>query len=98
MEDSLAAVALDISGRGLLVFNARFPAPKVGDFDVELVQEFLHAFCTNAAVTMHVDLVRGDNAHHIAESIFKATARALREATAIDPSRPDDVPSTKGVL
>lgn len=98
MEDSLAAVALDISGRGLLNFNAAFPTAKVGEFDVELVREFLHAFCLNAAVTMHVDLVRGNNSHHIAEAIFKAVARALRAAVEIDPRRADEVPSTKGVL
>lgn len=98
MEDSLAAVALDVSGRGLLSYSVRFPAPKTGEFDVELVREFLHAFCLNAGVTMHVDLVRGSNTHHIAESIFKGTARALRTAVAIDPRTAGEIPSTKGVL
>lgn len=98
MEDSLAAVALDVSGRGLLSYSVRFPAPKTGEFDVELVREFLHAFCLNAGVTMHVDLVRGSNTHHIAESIFKGTARALRTAVAIDPRAAGEIPSTKGVL
>lgn len=98
MEDSLAAVALDVSGRGLLSYNVRFPAAKTGEFDVELVREFLHAFCLNAGVTMHVDLVRGSNTHHIAESIFKGTARALRTAVAIDPRTAGQIPSTKGVL
>ena len=98
MEDSLAKVALDISGRGLLDFNVKFPTPKVGDFDVELVEEFWHAFCLNAAVTMHVDLVRGNNSHHIAEAVFKGAARALRAAVAIDPRLGGRIPSTKGVL
>lgn len=98
MEDSLASVALDVSGRGLLSFNAEFPAAKIGEFDVELVPEFLHALCANAGINMHVDVVRGTNCHHIAEAIFKATARALRAALAIDPRIAGQVPSTKGIL
>ncbi|KPK66015.1 MAG: imidazoleglycerol-phosphate dehydratase [Planctomycetes bacterium SM23_32] len=98
MEDSLTCVALDVSGRGLLNYNVEFPASKIGAFDVELVREFLHAFCLNAGITMHVDLVRGDNCHHIAESLFKGAARALRAALAIDPRMAGEVPSTKGVL
>lgn len=98
MEESLAAVAVDVSGRGLLSYDVQFPSPKVGDFDVELVREFLHAFCLNARTTVHVDLVHGTNSHHIAESIFKGLARALRTAATIDPRRVGQVPSTKGVL
>ena len=98
MEDSLAAVAVDLSGRGMLCYEVAFPAHKVGEFDVELVQEFLQAFCTNAGVNMHVDLVRGTNGHHIAEAVFKAVARALRAAVGIDPRLHGEVPSTKGVL
>lgn len=98
MEDSLARVAVDISGRGLLHCEARFPAQKIGEFDVELVREFLHAFCLNAAVTMHVDALRGENSHHVAEAIFKAVARALRQAAEPDPRQAGRVPSTKGVL
>jgi imidazoleglycerol-phosphate dehydratase len=98
MEDSAADIALDISGRGQLTYNVTYPAPKVGEFDVELVQEFLHALCLNAGLTMHVDLVRGTNAHHIAESIFKGFARALRKAVEIDPRQSGQIPSTKGVL
>ncbi len=98
MEDSLTAVAVDVSGRGLLSYNVTFPAAKVGEFDVELVREFLHAFCLNAGITMHVDLIRGENTHHIAESIFKGAARALRAAVAVDPRLAGQVPSTKGVL
>ena len=98
MEDSLTEVALDVSGRGRLAYNVSFPAAKVGEFDVELVGEFLRAFCANAGVTMHVDLVRGDNSHHIAESVFKGMARALRTAVSIDPRLAGQIPSTKGVL
>ena len=98
MQDSLAMVAVDLSGRPLLCFNAQFPTDKVGEFDVELVPEFLQAFTNNAAVTLHVDIVRGSNSHHIAEAIFKATARALRAAVAIDPEAAGEVPSTKGTL
>jgi len=98
MEDSLAAVAVDISGRGLLCYEVSYPAPKIGEFDVELVQEFLHAFCVNAGLNVHVDLVRGTNGHHIAEAVFKGVARALRAAVAVDPRLEGRVPSTKGVL
>jgi len=98
MQDSLATVAVDLSGRPLLSFNAQFPTDKVGEFDVELVPEFLQAFVSNAGLTLHVDLVRGSNSHHIAEAIFKATARALRAAVAIDPEAAGEVPSTKGTL
>ncbi len=98
MEDSLTEVAIDVSGRGLLSYNVEFPSAKVGEFDVELVREFLHALCLNAGITMHVDLIRGNNSHHIAESIFKGVARALRTAVAIDPRISGEVPSTKGVL
>ena len=98
MQDSLADVALDLSGRPLLCFNAQFPTSKVGAFDVELVPEFLQAFTNHGGLNLHVDLVRGTNSHHIAEAIFKALARALREAAAIDPGAAGEVPSTKGTL
>jgi imidazoleglycerol-phosphate dehydratase len=98
MEASLAAVAVDISGRGLLSYDVTFPAQKIGEFDVELVREFLHAFCMNAAITVHVEVPRGDNSHHIAEAVFKAFARALRAAVEPDPRQGSQVPSTKGVL
>jgi len=98
MQESLADVSVDISGRPFLSFNAEFPTGKIGDFDVELVGEFLQAFVNNAAVTVHVELVRGTNSHHIAEAIFKGLALALREAVAIDPEAAGQVPSTKGIL
>ena len=97
MEDSLAQVSLDLGGRGVLVYNAAFPSPKTGDFDVELVEEFLRAFSSNAGMNLHVNVPYGRNSHHVAEAIFKALARALDTATQIDP-RVKGVPSTKGKL
>ena len=98
MQDSLVAVALDLSGRPLLIFNAQFPTDKVGEFDVELVAEFLQAFSNHGGLNLHVDLIRGTNSHHVAEAVFKATARALRAAATIDPQAAGEVPSTKGTL
>lgn len=97
MDEALAEVALDISGRPYLVFNVNFPTEKVGRFDVALTEEFMRALATNANITLHVNVPYGKNAHHVAEAIFKALARSLREAVAIDP-REAGVPSTKGVL
>ncbi|RME12345.1 MAG: imidazoleglycerol-phosphate dehydratase HisB [Ardenticatenia bacterium] len=98
MDEALALVALDFSGRGLLVFQGAFPAQKVGTFDTELVPEFLRALAHNAAMTLHVQVLAGQNTHHIIEGIFKALGQALRMAVALDPRRGDDVPSTKGML
>jgi len=98
MQDSLAIASVDICGRAFLSYNVQFPSSKVGEFDVELVGEFLQAFVNNAGITLHVDLVRGTNTHHIAEAVFKALARALRTAAAIDPAAAGEVPSTKGTL
>jgi imidazoleglycerol-phosphate dehydratase len=97
MQESLANVALDISGRSALVFNAKLDSKKIGDFDSELIKEFLEAFTVNAGLNLHVDVPYGENAHHIAEAIFKGIAKALDKATRID-ERTDEVPSTKGVL
>lgn len=97
MDEALALVAVDCSGRGLLAFDASFPAHKIGDFDVELVEEFLHALAVNGGITLHVRLLAGRNVHHMAEAIFKGLARALGDAVALDPQRAG-VPSTKGVL
>jgi len=97
MDESLAQVAVDLGGRAGLVFNVTFPDEKVGAFDTALVKEFMHALAFNAAMTLHINVPYGDNAHHIAEAVFKALARALDTATALDPRR-GDVPSTKGVL
>ena len=98
MDEALTRVALDLSGRAFLVFEAQFPTPKIGTFDTELVREFFQALAGNCGANVHVDNIRGANSHHIAESCFKALARALREAVEIDPRQSDAIPSTKGVL
>ncbi|MDE1568824.1 imidazoleglycerol-phosphate dehydratase HisB [Aquabacter sediminis] len=98
MDETLTRVALDISGRPYLVFRTSFSAPKIGEFDTELVREFFQAFASNAGVTLHVETLYGDNNHHIAESCFKGLARALRAAVAIDPAAAGEIPSTKGAL
>jgi imidazoleglycerol-phosphate dehydratase len=98
MDEALTRVAIDISGRPLLVFDVEFVRDKVGPFDTELVQEWFNAFAVNAAVTLHVATLYGGNDHHIAESCFKGLARALRAAVAIDPRAANEVPSTKGTL
>lgn len=98
MEEALANVAMDISGRAAVIFNVRFAGDKIGSFDVQLVEEFLRALCREAGVNLHVNVPYGVNDHHIAEAIFKAVAQALRTAKAIDPSRRDEIPSTKGTL
>jgi imidazoleglycerol-phosphate dehydratase len=98
MDETLTRVALDISGRPVLVFRAAFPSAKIGAFDTELVREWFQAFAMNAGVTLHVETLYGDNSHHIAESCFKGLARALRMAVAIDPRLAGEIPSTKGQL
>ncbi len=98
MEEALAQIALDISGRPLLVYDVDIPAETVGDFDTQLTEEFLQAFCRAGGLTLHVRLLAGRNAHHCVEAIFKGLARALSDAVAIDPRAGDAVPSTKGVL
>ena len=97
MHEALASVVIDFSGRPFLVYNVDLPKAKVGEFDVELVEEFFVAFCNHAGANIHVNLAYGDNLHHIIEGIFKAFGRALDEATSIDP-RIDGVLSTKGKL
>jgi imidazoleglycerol-phosphate dehydratase len=98
MDEALTRVALDISGRPLLVFKTEFVRDKVGTFDTELVQEWFQAFAMNSGLTLHVATLYGSNDHHIAESCFKGLARALRAAIAIDPRAANEVPSTKGSL
>jgi imidazoleglycerol-phosphate dehydratase len=98
MDEALTRVALDVSGRPFLVFRTTFPRHKIGTFDTELVREFFQAFAMNSGITLHVETLYGENAHHIAESCFKGLARALRTAFTIDPRRAHEVPSTKGVL
>jgi len=98
MDETLARVAIDISGRPVLVFKAQFSRDKVGAFDTELVREWFHAFAMNAGITLHLEVLYGSNDHHLAEACFKGLARALRAAVAIDPRARDEVPSTKGSL
>lgn len=97
MDEALAFCSVDISGRPYIYFDAEFSRDKVGEFDVELVKEFFVAFANNARITIHLEVVRGENTHHMIEALFKAFGRALREAVAFDP-REKGVPSTKGVL
>lgn len=97
MDEALAMVALDISGRPFLVFEADLPRVKLGDFDLEMVEEFFRAVAVQAGITLHIRLLSGKNAHHMAEAIFKAVGRALRDAMRIDPAI-RGVMSTKGVL
>jgi imidazoleglycerol-phosphate dehydratase len=97
MDECLAQVAVDLSGRPAFVFNVRFTGPSIGQFPVELVEEFLKALATSGRMNLHVTVPYGSNNHHIAEAIFKALAKALRQATSHDP-RNDEVPSTKGSL
>jgi imidazoleglycerol-phosphate dehydratase len=98
MDGTLTRAALDVSGRPFLVFKAEFDRPKIGEFDTELFREFWQAFAMNAGITLHLENFYFDNNHHLAESMFKAVARALREAVEIDPRAADRVPSTKGTL
>jgi imidazoleglycerol-phosphate dehydratase len=97
MEETLVTSAIDLGGRAYFVFQAEFPASKIGEFDSELVADFWQAVAANALANLHVVVHHGRNSHHIAEGIFKATARALRMAVEADP-RLSDVPSTKGTL
>ncbi|MBR6921279.1 MAG: imidazoleglycerol-phosphate dehydratase HisB [Clostridia bacterium] len=98
MDEALVLSAVDISGRVYLNFNAEFNTEKIGDFDTELVKEFFYGFVRSAAVTLHIKMFEGENSHHLAEAIFKGTARALRQAVSIDQSYKNEIPSTKGTL
>jgi imidazoleglycerol-phosphate dehydratase len=98
MDETLTRCAIDVSGRPYLIFKVNFPRQKIGDFDTELVREWFQAFAMNAGITLHIENAYGENAHHIAESCFKALARSLRDAIEIDPRQKDRIPSTKGSL
>jgi len=97
MDEALAEVVIDISGRGHLAFDLSFPKTKFVDFDVEVVHEFFAAFVMNAGITAHINLIKGKNMHHVIEAIFKAFAVTLSKACEISP-RKKGVPSTKGIL
>lgn len=98
MDEALTRAAVDVSGRPFLVWKVAFPTPKIGGFDTELAREFFQALAQNARITLHLENLYGDNGHHIAETCFKAAARALRAAIAPDPREAGAVPSTKGTL
>jgi imidazoleglycerol-phosphate dehydratase len=98
MEEALAQVAIDLSGRPLLVYEAEIPAKSIGQFDTALTEDFLQALCRTGGITLHVRLLAGRDAHHATEAVFKALARALSDAVAIDSRGRGEVPSTKGEL
>lgn len=98
MDEALALCAVDLSGRAYMRFSAQFPSQKVGSFDTELVQEFFLALARTAGITLHIRMMDGENSHHIAEAMFKAFGRALKQAVSIDPETAGEIPSTKGIL
>ena len=98
LDEALSRVVIDFSGRPGLEYHAAYPRARIGEFDVDLLHEFFQGFTNHALVTLHIDCLRGDNAHHIAETIFKAFGRAMRMALEIDTAMGDRLPSTKGSL
>ena len=98
LDEALSRVVIDFSGRPGLEYHVEYPRARIGEFDVDLFHEFFQGFVNHAGVTLHIDCVRGSNAHHIAETIFKAFGRAVRMALEIDPRMQDILPSTKGSL
>jgi imidazoleglycerol-phosphate dehydratase len=97
MDETLASVAVDLSGRPYMVYNVNLPKIKIGEFDVELAREFFQAFANNVGANLHINVMYGDNVHHVLEACFKAMARALDQATQVD-ARIEGVLSTKGKL
>jgi imidazoleglycerol-phosphate dehydratase len=97
MDETLGSVALDLSMRPCLVFHMKMRRSKIGDFDLELVEEFFKALCNHGRITLHVNLLYGKNSHHMVEAVFKGFGRALRQAISFDERRLS-VPSTKGIL
>jgi imidazoleglycerol-phosphate dehydratase len=98
LDEALSRVVIDFSGRPGLEYHVEYPRARVGEFDIDLVHEFFQGFVNHAQVTLHIDCLRGDNSHHIAETIFKAFGRAMRMALETDPALGDVLPSTKGSL
>jgi len=97
MDETLGSVVLDLSMRPCLVFNMKMRRTKIGNFDLELVEEFFRALCNHGRITLHINLIYGRNSHHMVEAVFKGFGRALREAVCIDEGK-SEVPSTKGIL
>ncbi len=98
LDEALSRVVIDLSGRAGLEYHVDFPRARIGEFDVDLIHEFFQGFCNHALVTLHVHCLQGKNAHHIAETVFKAFGRALRMALELDPRMSGTIPSTKGSL
>lgn len=98
MDEALMLCAVDCGGRSYLGYDVKIPTEKVGNFDTELVKEFLVAFVSNAKINVHLNLLAGENSHHIIEALFKSLARALRKALTIDPDANGAIPSTKGAI
>jgi len=98
LDESLSRAVIDLSGRPGLIYNVDYPRAMIGSFDVDLIHEFFQGFCNHAQATLHLDCLRGDNAHHVAETVFKAFGRALRMAVEPDPRAAGRIPSTKGSL
>lgn len=98
LDEALSRVVIDFSGRPGMEYMVTYPRARIGDFDVDLLSEFFRGFVNHAQLTLHIDNIRGVNAHHVAESIFKAFGRALRMAIELDPRMADKLPSTKGSL
>ena len=98
LDEALSRVVIDFSGRPGLIYNVSYPRARVGEFDVELLSEFFHGFSNHAKATIHIDNIRGKNAHHIAETIFKAFGKAIKMAISFDEKNIDKIPSTKEFL
>ena len=98
LDEALSRAVIDFSGRPGLIYKVEYPRARIGEFDVDLIHEFFQGFVNHAQATVHLDNIRGANAHHIAETLFKAFARACRTAVAIDPQMASKLPSTKGKL
>ena len=98
MDEALCRVVLDISGRPILIWQAAFTQPRLGEMDTELFEHWFHSVAQAAGITLHIELLYGSNNHHICEGIYKGFARAMRAAVALDPRKLGAVPSTKGVL
>ncbi|HHZ87853.1 MAG TPA: imidazoleglycerol-phosphate dehydratase HisB [Chromatiaceae bacterium] len=98
LDEALSRVVIDFSGRPGMEYHAAYPRARIGDFDVDLIHEFFQGFANHAMTTLHIDCLRGDNAHHVAETIFKAFGRAVRMALEVDERLGDALPSTKGHL